>query len=110
MANTVLAGYVTSISDKYEIIVDHTGPVSYTTGGETINASDFGIGGFETVAVHALSSPGLNGVAVIFSTTAAPTGAAVKTVKLKWFTSATMVTEASGNLSAQTVRLQIRGV
>ena len=110
MANTILPGYVTSISDKYEIIVDHTGPVLYVAGGETINASDFGLGGIETVAIHALSSPGLNGATVIFSTTAAPTGAAVKSVKIKWFTTATMVTEASGNLSAQTIRLQIRGV
>src|SRR5882724_6924160 len=110
MPNTILPGYMTEISNKYELIVDHTGPVLYVAGGETINASDFGLGGIETVSADGLSSPGLNGVAVVLSSVASPTGSALKSVKLKWFTTATMVTEASGNLSAQTIRLQIRGV
>jgi acyl CoA:acetate/3-ketoacid CoA transferase alpha subunit len=112
MANTILPGYLTEISNKYELIVDHTGPASYATGGETINAADFGIGGIETIAIHAVSSPGGNGATVVFSTTAAPTGVAVNSVKIKWFTTASMATEstAATNLSAQSIRLQIRGV
>jgi len=112
MPNTILPGYVTEVANKYELIVDHTGPASYVTGGETINASDFGLGGIETIAIHAVSSPGGNGATVVFSTTVVTQGNAVKSVKIKWFTTASMATEstAATNLSTQSIRLQIRGV
>jgi len=55
MANTILPGYIMPLGDKYLICFDHTGPSSYaqfsspTTGGDKINASDIGMGGFDTM-------------------------------------------------------------
>jgi hypothetical protein len=57
MANTILPGYMAPIGDKYWIHFDHTGPASYTqhvaattpTGGDIINASDLGVGGFDNM-------------------------------------------------------------
>jgi hypothetical protein len=53
--NTVVPGYPMQIGDKYMVMFDHTGPASYTqyttagAGGDTINGSDLGFGGFDFV-------------------------------------------------------------
>ena len=55
IGNTVLPGYTMPVGEKYELMFDHTGPTSYTqfsspsTGGDVINASDLGFGGFDEV-------------------------------------------------------------
>jgi hypothetical protein len=54
-ANTPLPGYPQPVGTKYRHIFDHTGPSSYTqfatpsTGGDVINASDLGMGGFDAM-------------------------------------------------------------
>lgn len=51
--NQPLAGYPQPQGEKIKLIFDHTGPASYTqfttptTGGDVINASDVGQGGFD---------------------------------------------------------------
>jgi len=117
MANRILDGYSLPIGDKIEIIVDHDGPASYTggaAGGETINASDFGLGGFELIQCDALSSDGLNTVFPTLtgqSTSAANKANAVTSATLRWFVTATGAEVANGvALNTKSVRLQIRGV
>ena len=117
MANRILDGYSMPIGDKIEIIVDHDGPASYVggaAGGETINASDFGLGGFELVQVDALSNDGLNSVYVTLnsqSTSNANKANAVTSATLRWFVVATAAEVANGvALNTKSVRLQIRGV
>lgn len=134
MANRILAGYVApNDSGKYELLVDHDGPTSYinsgtfTTSGDQINASDFGLGGFEVVGADVLSSDAVNEVVValgsVVSTGAtnlqpapqAPPGPVVTTCVLHWYTGVrgiggtTEVTNAT-NLSGKYVRLRIVGV
>ena len=120
MANRFLDGYSLPIGDKIEIVVDHDGPASYVntatfaTSGEVINASDFGIGGFELVQVDALSNDGLNYAYVVLSGQSTSTG--VKgtlgtQATIHWFVVATGVEVANAvNLSTKSIRLQIRGV
>ena len=54
-----LPGYPTPVADKIKIKADRTGPASYTqfttpsTGGDVMNASDVGVGGFDFVDVGA---------------------------------------------------------
>jgi hypothetical protein len=132
MPNRILAGYVApNDSGKYELIVDHDGPASYnntgtfTTSGEQVNASDFGLGGFETVGVDSLASDGASVVEVCLGCTVAgatfATGAGsssqvpgpvATTAVLHWFTGVTRSTEVANatNLSARSVRLRIVGV
>jgi hypothetical protein len=76
MANRILAGYVApNDSNKYEMLVDHDGPASYVntgtfnTSGEQINASDFGLGGFEDIGSDMLSSDGVNVCEVVLGAT-----------------------------------------
>ena len=119
MANRILPGYVMPVGDKYEVVVDHDGPASYNntgtpaTSGETINASDLGLGGIELCQVDALSSDGLNYVLVtiVGQSTSGNVGNAVTSVTLRWFVVATNAEVANTvNLSGKSVRLQIRGV
>jgi hypothetical protein len=117
MANRILDGYSMPIGDKIEIIVDHDGPASYVggaAGGETINASDFGLGGFEVVQADGLSSDGLNSVFVTLtgqSTSGANKANAVTSATLRWFVVSTAAEVANGvSLTGKSIRLQIRGV
>jgi hypothetical protein len=123
MANRIMPGYKLDVSEKIEIVVDHDGPASYVntgtfaTSGETINAADFGLGGFELVQIDALSSDGLNIAYAVLtnqsnSNTPQGTGAnAVPNMVIHWFVFATNTEVANGvNLSGKSIRLQIRGV
>jgi len=120
MANRILDGYMLQVSEKLEVIVDHDGPATYVntntfaTSGETINASDFGLGGFELVQVDALSSDGLNYAYVVLvgqSTSTANKANAVTSAVIHWFVVATGAEVANGVvLNTKSIRLQIRGV
>lgn len=114
MANKFLDGYNMPVGDKYEIIVDHDGPASYpnptpfTANGEVINASDFGIGAFETVDPQGLSSDQLNTVLVVVGD---GSGKASATARIHWFVQVGGAEVANAvNLSTKSIRLQIRGV
>jgi hypothetical protein len=102
------------VGDKIEIVADHDGPASYVNGtGETIYASDFGIGGFELVQIDALSNDGLNYAytTITGQSTAGNVGNAVPSVTLRWFVVATGLEVANGiALNTKSIRLQIRGV
>lgn len=130
-ANRILPGYVSpNDAGKYEMVVDHDGPASYVNvslanSGEQINASDFGLGGFESVGVdsmvnvNGLGGGTIQGVvevslgSVVATNTGIPFGAsAVASAVLHWFTGATRGTEipAATNLSTAFVRLRIMAV
>lgn len=134
-ANRILPGY-TSPNDagKYELIVDHDMPASYVnsgtfiTSGDQINASDFGLGGFEAVGVDSLingtSVPGgpfpsivaevaLGGSVAGSGVAGLTLGAtAVASAVLHYFQSPTRATEFANttNLSSAFVRLRIMAV
>ena len=120
MANTILAGYEMHITDKLELMCDHTGPASYsnvvTNGGtgDVVNALDFQRGGIEDVAVDAVAASG-NFFVVVYAAKMKG-GVAVPSVVLRWYnlsqtTGAPTSEVANGtNLSAESVRLQLRMV
>jgi hypothetical protein len=133
MANRILAGYVApNDSNKYELLVDHDGPTSYLnsgtfgTSGDQINASDFGLGGFEVVGADVLSSDNVNEIVVALGATTAgatnmaPTlpnspGPVVVNAVLHWYTGIRGIGGAvevanTVNLSTKYVRLRIVGV
>lgn len=119
MANRFLDGYVMQLADKLEIMVDHDGPAvnTYVGGagnGELINASDFGLGGFENIDCPMASSDGLTSAIVSLvgqSTSAAIKGNAVTQARIRYFVIATGSEVANNtDLSAKSFRLQIRGV
>jgi hypothetical protein len=47
--DTPLPGYPQPFGSRYLNITTHQGPLSYQAGGETVNASTFGFGSFDTV-------------------------------------------------------------
>jgi hypothetical protein len=130
VANRILAGYVApNDSGKYEILVDHDGPASYVntgtfnTSGEQINASDFGLGGFEKVSCDMLSSDGVNEVLTVPGATVAgatnlqpapaqPPGPLFVTAVLHWFTVSARASEVANAvpLNGKFIRVHIIGV
>jgi hypothetical protein len=129
MAVRILAGYPQQVGAKIELVVDIDGPASYgntstfATSGQQINASDFGIGGFEYIECDGLSSDGANAVQVALGATVAgastlqpaPTtspGPCVTSAVLHWYTTASSATESTNatNLAGKYIRVRIRGV
>jgi hypothetical protein len=129
MAVRILAGYPNFVGDKMEIIADIDGPASYpntstfATSGQQINASDFGLGGFEYVESDGLSSDGVNAVQVVLGATTAgatnlqpapvaPPGPCVQSAVIHWYTTPSSATESTNatNLSGKYIRVHIRGV
>lgn len=122
MSNRILPGYMAPVGDKYLIHFDHDGPSSYSrvtvgttpSGGDIINASDLGVGGFDNL-------DGMTDPTGRFYVLAVPIGGgggnAVTQVMLIWFSNVTATvggqsqtanTEvaAGTNLSAFSVRVQ----
>lgn len=126
-ANRILPGYVSpNDAGKYEMVVDHDGPVSYTvggpnftSGGDSLNALDLGMSGFESVGVdsvvNATSVNATFGAAIVEiklggSVNGIPIGAsALASLAMFWFQSPTRGTEIAGatNLSGVFVRLRL---
>ena len=106
MSNIVVAGVEPWGGRSRAVILDHTGPTSYATGGESLGQSAFGgpnilgLAGFYKVD-GGLTMSGTYRVDCIYG------GAGVRsTVKLKWTVYATGTEVAAAtNLSGETVRL-----
>jgi hypothetical protein len=122
LKSTPLPGFPSVFGNKNVQVEEHAGPSSYPTGGEVYDAAHLGWGGFDWVEVAggtiatATSLPYPAGnttsgsyiVVVLYTSTAGINGA-LPSVKLKWFV-ATTGAEASGDLSAEVVRLFAIGV
>jgi len=95
-----LTGYVDVWGKHGGAPIDHAGPASYTTGGQTLTASKYGLRSLDYV-----------GGGLSISGTYEAKGKAVKrglstTYKLVWYVVATGAeVTAATNLSAETVRL-----
>jgi hypothetical protein len=81
MGNTAVSGYTDIIGKHGAWVGDHTGPASYTTGGETIQAVNFGLRSIDFVAADAVSFSGNYTVSVLTTKTL---GAIKQTAKLIW--------------------------
>ena len=108
-ANTYLSGYMRPVGPgKIETVVDHTTPTSYTSGAaEVINALDLGLGGIEDVMADAISAGGNYFVRINLPLSGK--GNAVPAFGLRWYVVAGGA-EANGSLTADTIRLRVRGV
>lgn len=103
--NTVLPGYPSQIANKQFEVVDHAGPASYLAGGQTINASDFGWGGFDAI-IGSMDQSKTYVVQAVY----ANTGGAMSTIKLQWFTLAGTEVADAVDLHLKIVRLTLIGV
>ena len=94
-------------------VTNHNGPLLYTTGGETVNASTFGWGSFDEVSGSASVNASNSGN--FYVRPLYPVGQAANnvsgsnTVKLQWFTSAGVEASANNNLSLEYVRMEYVG-
>lgn len=111
MANTKVPGYPTVIGDKAVTCVDHTGPASYTTHGESFGApnqfggvNQFGLRNYDWIG-GGVSQSGT------YAVEGRLTGSGNQvTFKLVWSVVATGAEVANAtNLSGETVRLLLVG-
>ncbi len=109
-----LPGYQQYWGTKLAFVGEVVGPKSYVTGGQTIQASQLGWGGFDFVnAGGSLSYSGTFYCRVQYlPVDAAPSvfNPGVKSIKLLWYVLATNAEVAGAvDLSAEIVRLQFTG-
>lgn len=111
--NTMVPGYIDPVGGRSKLgILDHTGPASYITGGETFPAqssfggpNSLGLSGLNFVSSGHTES-GTYYVVPVFG----GKGAIKGTIKLVWYVTATGAQVASAvNLSAEVVRLLVVG-
>jgi|SRR5580765_766687 len=107
LGNKILPGYLRQVGDKIEICFDHTGPTSYTQfstttglGGEVIQASSLGIGGFDFVETMR-DTTGQVAIGVVM--TGSGTGNAVKSFTLVY----TALATATIGGQSQTINTQV---
>ena len=100
MGNTSVKGYVDIWGKHGALPVDHTGPASYVTGGETIKAAQLGLRSIDFLTHMSWDTTGLYSVKAHF------TGTGLRTsVLLQWYNSSGTEISAGTNLSAIIIRL-----
>jgi hypothetical protein len=104
VANTPIRDARDTLGIRFYHTVDHDGPASYTTGGETINASVFGFK--EVISVDCSGSDNSAHTTVpVFATKGNP-----KSFKLMWIVVATGLEVGNGvSLSARFVKISAYG-
>ncbi len=97
---TQTGGLLDTWGGKFTDFIDWTGPVLYATGGETINATDFGCPNNLLFAVGSASVSGT------YFTVARPVAAGGYTTwKLMWYVSATGAEAGAIDLSAEKAKV-----
>ena len=106
MAQTVISSQ--PVGSKLVAIVDLTGPTTYTTGGYSIDLSNYNIGGMAAVE-YVSGGASSNGTYLVHGVT--PTGHANGTTSylLMWIVVATGVEAGAIDLSGCTVRIMVYG-
>lgn len=103
MANTGIKDARDTWGIRFAHTIDHDGPASYTTGGETIPASVFGFKFIAAVIAHGSDNSAHVCVPVF-------TGKGAKTsFKLMWILTGGLEVANAVNLSARFVRLTVYG-
>jgi hypothetical protein len=102
-----LPGFPCHATTKKILVTNHSGPVSYPTGGETLILRPLGLAGADWMGQWANSLSGLYYALVFLPVKPGP----VTQVTVQWFTWAGGGEAANGaDLSGETLRLMIVGV
>lgn len=110
--NTQIPGFPDPVGGRSKLqIVDHTGPASYTTGGETFPQQNV-YGGPNSIGLSGVlwCSGGVDesGTYLVVPVTGGG-GKVGGTIKLKWFSALGTEVTSGADLSTKTIRLHIIG-
>jgi hypothetical protein len=108
MPNLALTGYPISAANRILNVLDHTGPASYTTGGENVPASDFNMSTLDIVLAAQLTLSGNYSVLILYP--AMGTGN-VQSINIAWyaFPGGSQVSPGT-NLTAEHIHLIAIGI
>jgi len=109
-----LPGYPSPIGNKWKVVDERVGPKSYVNGtGQKINASDYGLGGFDFAVPAGVSYSGTYFGRIFWPTSVAPSKleGAQAYFYIKWYvlSSGNEVTNTT-DLSCEILRLDLVGV
>jgi len=108
-----MVGYEQLFGTKKASVFELAGPTLYAPGGQTVNASQFGWGGFDYVSSGMLSYSGTYFVRVqplpVDAAPSAQKNGGNSQVKVVWYVVATGAEAGAINLSAEIVRLLALG-
>lgn len=110
MANYILPNYPHQVGAQKWVIVDHSGPSSYVTGGETFLPGAFGMGSIDFIgmSIPAATMSGNYHISVAYTT--GTSGQPVKSATFVWSSVSTGSEVAQGtNLSGEIIRLMLVG-
>ena len=117
MADYKFPGYPTAFGNKKVSAILHLGPAAYPNaasnkaGGETIQASAFGLRFIESVIAHSMSDDGQYFVRPVFSNVSPDPPQPQASFRLQWFDIATAAQMANLSvLNGRYVRLTVVGV
>lgn len=106
-----LPGYAQTFGTKDVVVIELAGPVLYAAGGQTIDAAQFGKGGFDFISCgQGLSYSGTYFARVQYlPIDAAPSlqNQSVKTAKILWYVLATGAEAGAIDLSTEILRLMV---
>lgn len=104
MAKVNLAKF--AVGDRFETVVEATGPASYATGGETVTAKQLGLSSLH----HASVSSSDNGAYLLFPVSKSSAGLGAVSIKIMWMVQATGAETASTtDLSARKYTIRAIG-
>lgn len=117
MAIRIIPDYPAPPGNKRWVICDIDGPTAYTaitlgtppTGGQTVRASDIGLQNIEWAQVSGSDNGQYDGTCYIVGGLGNPAKTAGTQMQLQWILAATGA-EASGNLSARSLRIVAIGL
>lgn len=110
MSNTMLTGYPHTTGGQVWAVMDHSGPTSYTTGGETLTTFTLRLPGIDFISLPnpAVTISGNYTVSIIYPS--GYKGIPLPSVTMKWYVVATGLEVANGtNLSSELIRIQAIG-
>lgn len=91
-------------------MVDHAGPASYTTGGETISPFPYGMTGIDFINLPNPAVSVSQNYQVVLVWPTGQNGLSLSSIKMMWIVLSTgLEVAASTNLSAERVRMQVIG-
>jgi hypothetical protein len=117
MAIRILSDYPAPPGNKRWVICDIDGPNPYTvitvgtppTGGQVVRAGDIGLSNIEWAQVSGSDNGQYDGVCYVVGSVGNPAKVGGTQINLQWLTAATGA-EASGNLSARSLRIVAIGL
>ena len=110
MADKILFGYPHRNGRQNVVVMDHYGPTSYQTGGESLSPGLYDMAGFDMVTLPVPAVTESGNYSLGWTRASGTGGFTLPSVTLQWYVISTGAEVGSGvNLSTEFLRMELRG-